>query len=396
MRFGIPSCSGVEQQRRRQEQGQDAGTKEWLRLHRAVGGEELLARRRREEAPDQREVDGRVGATQVAPVDDAGQRAVRRDEQVPDVQIAVDDRRRLGRRQRARLIEQPGHGARRAPQAEPLGLLQLFDGSRDAECHVVTTHRIGGQGERGELRGHLAAVQGAEEPPERARQPRACSVGQPRLGGLTAREQRRAEEGPRIVLGGCADERRPRDRQGQQRCQPGQRGDLAFDARNGDGPPRKAERPCLVDQPHRVVPALRQQTQAPQLNGGELARNQLSRTVAVDDHLGAPLVHPREPRATRALTGARVRLEAHPLAVPKEGPMAKDHGSSVKNDKQYEGLRKKGMSKSRAVAIANSEGSSSRGGKKSGSGSASKSNSSQGGTTQQKKAAGRKGGKKSS
>jgi hypothetical protein len=31
--------------------------------------------------------------------------------------------------------------------------------------------------------------------------------------------------------------------------------------------------------------------------------------------------------------------------------MAKDHGSSVKNDKQYEGLRKKGMSKSRAAAI---------------------------------------------
>jgi hypothetical protein len=48
--------------------------------------------------------------------------------------------------------------------------------------------------------------------------------------------------------------------------------------------------------------------------------------------------------------------------------MAKDHGSSVKNDKQYEGLRKKGMSKSRAAAISNSEGSSSRGGKKSGSG----------------------------
>ena len=73
--------------------------------------------------------------------------------------------------------------------------------------------------------------------------------------------------------------------------------------------------------------------------------------------------------------------------------MAKDHGSSIKNDKQYEGLRKKGMSKSRAAAIANSEGASSRGGKKSGSGSSSKSDSSQGGTTQQKKAAGRKGGK---
>src|SRR5918911_154140 len=75
--------------------------------------------------------------------------------------------------------------------------------------------------------------------------------------------------------------------------------------------------------------------------------------------------------------------------------MAKDHGPSVKNDKQYEGLRKKGMSKSRAAKIANSEGSSSRGGKSSGSGGSSKSSSSQGGTTQQKKAAGRKGGKAS-
>jgi hypothetical protein len=44
--------------------------------------------------------------------------------------------------------------------------------------------------------------------------------------------------------------------------------------------------------------------------------------------------------------------------------MTKDHGSSAKNDKQYEGLRKKGLSKERAAARANSPGSSSRGGKK--------------------------------
>jgi hypothetical protein len=68
--------------------------------------------------------------------------------------------------------------------------------------------------------------------------------------------------------------------------------------------------------------------------------------------------------------------------------VAKDHGPSVKNDKQYEGLREKGMSKSRAAAIANSEGSSSRGGKSSGSGS--------GGNKAQKAAAGRKGGQASS
>jgi hypothetical protein len=69
--------------------------------------------------------------------------------------------------------------------------------------------------------------------------------------------------------------------------------------------------------------------------------------------------------------------------------------ASVKNEKQYEGLRKKGMSKERAAKIANSPGASSRGGKKSGSSSRSRSSSSHGGTTAQKKAAGRKGGKAS-
>jgi hypothetical protein len=77
--------------------------------------------------------------------------------------------------------------------------------------------------------------------------------------------------------------------------------------------------------------------------------------------------------------------------------MAKDHGSSVKDDKQFEGLRKKGMSKSRAAAISNSPGASSRGGKSSGSSQGRRSSGSgSGGNQSQKKAAGRKGGKKSS
>jgi hypothetical protein len=62
---------------------------------------------------------------------------------------------------------------------------------------------------------------------------------------------------------------------------------------------------------------------------------------------------------------------------------------SVKNEKQYEALKEKGMSKQRAARIANSPDASSRGGKKSGSGG----NPSHGGTTAQKKAAGRKGGR---
>ena len=62
---------------------------------------------------------------------------------------------------------------------------------------------------------------------------------------------------------------------------------------------------------------------------------------------------------------------------------------AVKNEKQYEALKDKGMSKERAAKIANSPDASKHGGQKSGSGG----DSSQGGTTAQKKEAGRKGGK---
>jgi hypothetical protein len=63
--------------------------------------------------------------------------------------------------------------------------------------------------------------------------------------------------------------------------------------------------------------------------------------------------------------------------------------ANVKNPKQYEALKDKGMSKERAAKIANSPGASKRGGEKSGSGGSSK----QGGTTAQHKAAGRRGGR---
>ena len=62
--------------------------------------------------------------------------------------------------------------------------------------------------------------------------------------------------------------------------------------------------------------------------------------------------------------------------------------ANFRNERQYEGLKKKAMSKNRAARIANASGASSNGGKKTGSGSSSK----QAGTTAQKKEAGRKGG----
>lgn len=68
--------------------------------------------------------------------------------------------------------------------------------------------------------------------------------------------------------------------------------------------------------------------------------------------------------------------------------MAKDHGASVKDDKQYEGLRKKGMSKERAAKIANTPNASQKGGKTSTGGSGR-------GTKEGQRKGGRKSGKKS-
>jgi hypothetical protein len=66
--------------------------------------------------------------------------------------------------------------------------------------------------------------------------------------------------------------------------------------------------------------------------------------------------------------------------------------ANVKNEKQYEKLKDKGMSKERAARIANSPDASKHGGEQSGKGG----DSSQGGTTAQKKKAGSKGGKAAS
>jgi hypothetical protein len=79
-------------------------------------------------------------------------------------------------------------------------------------------------------------------------------------------------------------------------------------------------------------------------------------------------------------------------AFTKGGNAMPNKRPSVKNEKQYEKLKKKGMSKQRAARIANAPDSSKKGGKASGEGKRRKATK-QGGTTAQKKAAGRKGGK---
>jgi hypothetical protein len=80
-----------------------------------------------------------------------------------------------------------------------------------------------------------------------------------------------------------------------------------------------------------------------------------------------------------------------PVGTSERGSDMPTKSANVKNEKQYERLKEKGMSKQRAARIANSPNASKHGGQQSGNGS----NPKQGGTTAQKKDAGRKGGKAS-
>src|SRR5829696_7067785 len=80
------------------------------------------------------------------------------------------------------------------------------------------------------------------------------------------------------------------------------------------------------------------------------------------------------------------------LSAERGGGVMPSKSANVKNEKQYEALKDKGMSKQRAAKIANTPDASKKGGKASGSGKKN-SASSQGGSTAQKKKAGSKGGK---
>ena len=118
---------------------------------------------------------------------------------------------------------------------------------------------------------------------------------------------------------------------------------------------------------------------------------------------GQAASQPSDSHESCASTSRRLARGTVRLVAPSRGkwnvvndqrsPPMPGKRATVKNEKQYEKLKEKGMSKERAARIANSPGASSRGGKKSGSSSSSRSSSRQGGTTAQKKAAGRKGGK---
>ena len=272
--------------------------------------EERCARRRRQRAPDQNQVDRRIGAADVAPVDHTRQPSVV-DEDMARMQVAVDEREPVRRRQLAsrrenRLRAWIGVAELRKPLPRP----------GRANAHVGARDRIDGQ-----LDGDLGRVERAQEPPQRARERRAGIVREHRLSELAARDRRPAEERPGKRGGWVPDEHRLRDRQRQQRRERRENAKLAADAVQRDLTPWKTKDPALVDQPGRVVPALACEPQRRELELRELGMQQQPRQRVVDDDLRAPLRHPRETSAREpadydgCVEGASAPVEARHKAL---------------------------------------------------------------------------------
>ena len=209
----------------------------------------------RHEAPQQRQVDRRIGAADVAPVDHAA-RGMAIDQQVAEVQVAVHEYRWLRRREPLALGEEVLDARRGLPDAEALDLGQLLPCQRRAPVHVRPPVGVERQ-----CHVELDGVQLAQEPRELESDLDARLVVEPSVARLGSRQQVAAEERPREVVVRLADEHRHRHGQRQERRELRQHGELPLDPRDRDGAMRDPERVALVDDPDAVVPAL-----------GELAR----------------------------------------------------------------------------------------------------------------------------
>ena len=222
----------VLEERRSEEHGDDACAQQRRFVDVAVLGEECGARLRRQRAPHELEVERRIAAAEVDPVDDAAD-ATAVDEDVAEVQVPVTDRARLRRRQRPRLLE---HGVRRgAAPARSLrasASLSRIIGTRTCMSARRVSSRAG-------ARRAAASTSRECSIAENARRARGASVSREvagRLAQLDPGQQTRPEEGPRKRIRRNADVLRHGDRDRQQRRKLGKQLDL--DRKPGQRRPR--------------------------------------------------------------------------------------------------------------------------------------------------------------
>jgi hypothetical protein len=108
----------------------------------AVGVQEGPAALRRQRRPEKREVDRRVVAREVDPVDHRGRLPIVSDQEMPKVQVAVADVDGLGRRDALRLDEELLDERRRVPDAFSLERVQPVARPLNAEWHVGAPHGV--------------------------------------------------------------------------------------------------------------------------------------------------------------------------------------------------------------------------------------------------------------
>ena len=253
-------------------------------LDAAVGGEELRAAVGRERAPADGEVDRRVAAADVAPVDHAGERAaprISRWRKCRSPWTSPDGRgrrARAGARRRARRGPRRGSTTARRSAAAP-----RTSSARASPCSRAPSGRTGAR------RSTLASCSARRNAPSGRPSAQRASRSSSQPGSSRAGISSAPKNGQR----NRSTARRPtrdRGRQRDLRRELAQHRDLALDARDRDLAAREAERPALVDEPDRVVPALAEQLERARARS-TARRSAGARAPASTETLGAPLGH---------------------------------------------------------------------------------------------------------
>ncbi len=249
----------------------------------------VCAGRRRQQAPVEREVNGRIAETDVAPVDHRSGAAGVVDEQVPEVEVALHQRGRCGVRQLAR-VRQVSDGPRHLPSSELLDGGETVTRRRHAAGH-------GGRpiGSAGRPLGAVAATSALCSRRRNAASGRARAARAVSSSARSASSRPGSSGAPKNGHGkpcaGAPDEDRRRDRERKQRRETRQDRHLALYAGDGDLTSRKPERPLIVDDPDGVVPSLAEQARRADVDLRELLTDQRADEARVDDDARAPFRH---------------------------------------------------------------------------------------------------------
>ena len=189
-----PLVMRVNGQRAADEEGEDARAEQLVIRDRPVGVTKLHASFRREGAPVEDEVDAGIVVAEIDPVDHGRSASSLVDEQMPEMEVAVNESRHLRGAEVGGRIDHIMRFSRCFPKTELLQFGQPLARLRHPQGHLRPSERIERQ-----LRVELC---GMKRPKELAERPRECSasvVVQSGLGQLAPGNERRAVERPAVV-----------------------------------------------------------------------------------------------------------------------------------------------------------------------------------------------------